>query len=70
LKNTSLSLRLTAWIFERFFRAGPSRSEVEGAGLGLAIAKWIADTHRAALSVQSSEGEGTVFAVVFPLLAD
>jgi signal transduction histidine kinase len=57
-------------IFERFFRADPSRSEVEGAGLGLAIAKWIADIHHAALSVQSSEGEGTVFAVVFPLLSE
>jgi heavy metal sensor kinase len=57
-------------IFDRFFRADPSRSEVEGAGLGLAIAKWIADVHHAVISVQSREGEGTVFAVVFPLLSE
>jgi signal transduction histidine kinase len=57
-------------IFDRFFRADPSRSEVEGAGLGLAIAKWIADVHHAVISVQSREGEGTVFAVVFPLMSE
>jgi signal transduction histidine kinase len=57
-------------IFERFFRADPSRGEVDGAGLGLAIAKWIADVHHGVISVQSREGEGTVFAVVFPLLSE
>jgi len=34
-------------VFERFFRDDPSRSESESAGLGLAIAKWIANMHRA-----------------------
>lgn len=53
-------------VFERFFRADPSRSEVEGAGLGLAIAKWIADMHHASISVESTEGRGSVFRVVFP----
>jgi len=54
-------------VFERFFRADPSRSAVDGTGLGLAIAKWIAGVHGAALSVESREGEGTLFTVVFPL---
>lgn len=53
-------------VFERFYRADPSRSQVEGSGLGLAIAKWIADVHHAELSVQSQEQNGTVFRVVFP----
>jgi heavy metal sensor kinase len=53
-------------VFERFFRADPSRAQVEGAGLGLAIAKWIADMHRASISVESVEGRGTTFRVVFP----
>ncbi len=53
-------------IFERFYRADPSRSQVEGSGLGLAIAKWIAEFHRARLSVDSEERMGTVFRVVFP----
>ncbi len=53
-------------VFERFFRADPSRSQVEGAGLGLAIAKWIADMHHATLLVRSRENEGTRFTVGFP----
>jgi len=53
-------------VFERFFRADPSRTQVEGSGLGLAIARWIADMHHAAISVESVEGRGTVFRVVFP----
>jgi heavy metal sensor kinase len=54
-------------IFGRFYRADPSRSEVEGSGLGLSIAKWIASVHQATLSVDSRENEGSVFKVVFPL---
>jgi heavy metal sensor kinase len=53
-------------IFERFYRADPSRSQVEGSGLGLAIAKWIAEIHHADLSVDSKEHKGTIFSLVFP----
>jgi heavy metal sensor kinase len=55
------------FIFDRFYRADPSRSQVEGSGLGLAIAKWIAEMHRAELSVFSEENKGTTFRIVFPL---
>ncbi len=53
----------------RFYRADPSRSQVEGFGLGLSIATWMAGVHGAALSVDSRENEGSVFKIVFPLLA-
>jgi heavy metal sensor kinase len=53
-------------IFDRFYRADPSRSQVEGNGLGLAIAKWIADLHHADLLVDSAQEEGSAFRVVFP----
>jgi heavy metal sensor kinase len=53
-------------IFDRFYRADPSRSQVEGSGLGLSIAKWIADMHGAQLSVSSTPQAGTAFSVVFP----
>jgi heavy metal sensor kinase len=56
-------------IFGRFFRADPSRSQVEGSGLGLSIAAWIANVHQAALSVDSKENAGSVFKIAFPLLA-
>jgi heavy metal sensor kinase len=50
-------------IFERFFRADPSRGQATGTGLGLAIAKWIADAHHATISLRSAPGEGTRFEV-------
>jgi signal transduction histidine kinase len=55
-------------IFDRFFRADPSRSQTEGSGLGLAIAKWIAEMHHANLSVASQLHKGTVVKLVFPLV--
>jgi signal transduction histidine kinase len=53
-------------VFDRFFRADTSRGQTEGNGLGLAIAKWIADCHRANLTVQSTPGHGSSFQVEFP----
>jgi signal transduction histidine kinase len=54
------------FIFERFFRADPSRSQVDGTGLGLAIAKWIAELHHSHLSASSEVGKGTSFEIAFP----
>lgn len=56
-------------IFDRFYRADPSRSQVEGCGLGLAIAKWIADLHQAELSVSSKLRQGSTFLIVFPIVS-
>ena len=53
-------------IFDRFYRADPSRGLVEGNGLGLCIAQWIAESHRAQLTVQSEVQCGTAFQVSFP----
>ena len=54
-------------IFDRFYRADLSRSKgkVDGYGLGLSIAKSIADLHRAKIDVKSEEGKGTIFTVIF-----
>ena len=57
-------------IFERFYRADPSRSQVEGTGLGLSIASWIARIHQATIAAESRENAGSSFRVVFPLLPD
>jgi signal transduction histidine kinase len=54
-------------IFDRFYRADPSRSEIEGSGLGLAIAKWIAEMHHAHLTVASEVRKGTIFQLVLPI---
>jgi heavy metal sensor kinase len=55
------------YIFDRFYRADPSRSQVEGSGLGLAIAKLIAEMHTGNLSAVSEENKGTTFRIVLPL---
>ena len=56
-------------VFDRFYRGDPSRGQVEGSGLGLSIAKWIADMHHAQLVVASAENRGTTVAIRFPLAA-
>ena len=56
------------FIFDRFYRADPSRSLVEGNGLGLSIARWIADTHEAKLTVQSEPQRGTICQLAFPCI--
>jgi signal transduction histidine kinase len=49
-------------VFDRFYRAGKARDRsVGGAGLGLAIARQIAELHGSRLEVQSTLGEGTRF---------
>lgn len=54
-------------IFERFYRVDMSRSRAEGgSGLGLSIAKWIAESHRAEIQAESVAGRGSVFRVRFP----
>jgi signal transduction histidine kinase len=56
-----------ARIFDRFVQLDPSRRS-GGAGLGLTIAKWIAEAHRGSLSVESSGPGGSTFRVVLPIL--
>jgi heavy metal sensor kinase len=57
-------------IFDRFFRADQVRSrEVPGAGLGLSIARWIAETHNGRVEVNSQLGVGSTFRVFLPLMA-
>ncbi len=49
-------------IFERFYRVDAARSG-HGAGLGLPIARWIAEAHGYTLEVQRSDESGTTFVV-------
>jgi heavy metal sensor kinase len=57
-------------IFERFHRSDKTRSrQTPGAGLGLAIARWIAKVHGGTITAESKIGFGSVFHVRLPALA-
>lgn len=68
--GTGISATDLPHIFDRFYRADPSRSQIEGAGLGLAIAKWIAEIHHAHLTVTSELKLGTAFRLDLPVCSE
>jgi two-component system, OmpR family, sensor kinase len=55
-------------IFERFFRADPSRQRTsqEGSGLGLSIVDSVMQAHGGKVGVVSKPGAGTTFTLFFP----
>ncbi|HUN63658.1 MAG TPA: ATP-binding protein [Candidatus Sulfotelmatobacter sp.] len=59
-------------VFERFFRADKARSRAEkgetgGAGLGLSIARWIAEAHHGSLVLARSDQTGSTFSASLPV---
>ncbi|MBE8954609.1 MAG: HAMP domain-containing histidine kinase [Quinella sp. 2Q5] len=56
-------------IFDRFFRIDSEDlvNEANGSGLGLSIAKWIADSHGITIDVASEQGRGTTFTLTIPV---
>jgi signal transduction histidine kinase len=53
-------------VFERFYRADRARAR-GGAGLGLAIAQWVAGIHGGKLAVESELGKGSTFSFWLPI---
>jgi len=57
-----------AQLFQRFFRTASATDQaIQGTGLGLAIVKAIVEAHDGVITVESVEGEGTVFRIELPL---
>lgn len=56
-------------IFDRFYRADAARTKTHtnGYGLGLAIARKIANDHNGKITVKSTVGKGTVFTIRLPI---
>ncbi|MBN1993021.1 MAG: GAF domain-containing sensor histidine kinase [Anaerolineae bacterium] len=58
-------------IFDQFYQVEPSLTrKFEGMGLGLSIAKGMVEVHRGRIWVESVEGKGSKFTVVFPTAPD
>jgi heavy metal sensor kinase len=58
-------------VFDRFFRVDKARSRDEslngsGAGLGLSIAKWVAELHGGSIKLENSGGAGATFVISLP----
>jgi heavy metal sensor kinase len=55
-------------VFDWFYRADPARSRDRGgSGLGLPLARWIAEAHGGRIEVESADGHGSTFTVTLPL---
>jgi signal transduction histidine kinase len=62
-------------ILERFYRIDRARSRTEGsaaggAGLGLPIARWVAEAHGGSLRLARSTPDGNEFALLLPWTED
>jgi two-component system, OmpR family, sensor kinase len=61
---------LQSQVFDRFFRVDKARSRADGdssgAGLGLSIARWIAEAHRGQLVLTCSDNSGSTFTATLP----
>ena len=54
-------------IFDRFYRAEPSRSRAQGStGLGLTIARLLAELQQGSITVESTPGQGSTFILWLP----
>jgi signal transduction histidine kinase len=55
-------------MFDRFHQINRQRIEQQGAGIGLAIVKNIADLHQGEVACTSTEGVGSEFFIWLPLM--
>jgi len=70
-QGAGIPAEATPHLFERFFRVDKARSRAErsttaGAGLGLAIARWVAAAHGGTIELTRSGPDGSEFLVVLP----
>jgi len=55
------------YIFDRFYQVNRSRSGKHGFGLGLSVARSIAESHKGNIRVESQPGKGSTFTVTLPI---
>ena len=71
-KGIGISKEDCAKIFDRFYRTDKARTKLgeneNSVGLGLSVAKWIADRHDIEIKVKSKPGEGSTFTLTIPTI--
>ena len=67
-QGIGISLEDQPRVFDRFYRTDSARSHsTKGTGLGLSICKWIVESHKGSIQVQSMPNQGSCFTVLLPL---
>jgi len=71
-EGSGISAEAHPHVFDRFFRVDKARSRKDGdatagAGLGLAIGRWIAEAHGGRLELVRSDANGTEFRLALPI---
>jgi signal transduction histidine kinase len=65
--GSGLAPEQAQYVFERFYRADPSRNRATGgAGLGLAIVKQLVEAHGGRVWLESQAGQGTTVRFTLP----
>lgn len=64
--GVGMTAEVASRAFDRFYRGESRLPGAGGAGLGLSLARWIADRHGGTIAVASRPGEGSTFTVTLP----
>ena len=65
-QGTGIAPEVQSKIFERFYRVDAARMHDGGAGLGLALARWIAQAHDGDIALATSSRLGSTFVITLP----
>ena len=65
-QGPGIAAEAQARIFERFYRVDGARTHDAGAGLGLALARWIAHAHNGEIALAASSRVGSTFVITLP----
>ena len=70
-EGPGMSAEQAGHVFERFYRADPSRSRASGgAGLGMAIVEALVRAHGGTISIDTAPGRGVAITISLPLAPD